>query len=79
MLALAIRWSGNGLALLVGSCAHYWHVTLLGKPECVPIIVITHFRSVSATGNIISVIILPVSTKTGLNAAFTDAVSFFFV
>lgn len=66
MLALAVRWSGNGLALLVGSCTHYWRVTLLGKPELVPIIIITLFWSVTATGNIISVIILPVSTKTEL-------------
>lgn len=52
MLALATRWSGNGI--------------LFGKPEHIPIIVITHFRSVSATGNIMSVIIIPVSTKSGL-------------
>lgn len=68
------EWVG----LLVGSCTHYWRITLLGTPEHVYIIVITHFSSVSATGDIVSVIILPVSTKQDLvNVAFTDAVSLF--
>lgn len=49
----------------------------LGKSEHIPIIIVRPISSLSAADNIISVIILPISTKTCLMWLFTDAVSLF--